>query len=126
MSECGVCIGGGDVDGYAEMYNVAWPKARKEHRCGECKCVIDKGDIYQCCTGKWDGKMFAEKTCAGCADIRHVYSCGETEPCFGSLWHDFNECDGFSQLKMAGECWDSLSADGKAKLTEQWRKWKGL
>jgi hypothetical protein len=44
---CDVCIGGGDADGYPEFFEEAWPKARKDHRCCECRqtrhsAVIDR------------------------------------------------------------------------------------
>ena len=126
MGDCNVCIGGGDVDGYPEFFEEAWPKARREHRCCECRQMIQKGEKYQACSGKFDGAFFCDKTCAACAEIRHAYSCGDSEPCFGDLWSSFRERDAFRELRMAGECWDSLSAPAKAKLLEKWRQWKGL
>lgn len=127
MSDCDVCIGGDfDFDGYPEFYVESWPKARKQHRCGECRCTINVGERYQSCSSKFDGEVHRDKTCAACAEIRTAYSCGEMSPCFGGLWQAFYEADAFRNLRMAGECWDSLSSLGKTKLLDKWRKWKGL
>lgn len=123
---CDVCIGGGDFDGYPEFFETSWPKAKKQHVCGECRGQIQPGETYEAASGKFDGHFFYEKTCEACADIRQVYSCGETPPAFGYLWNDFHESGAFEHLRMAGECWDSLSAPGKEKLLDKWRKWKGL
>lgn len=122
---CDVCIGGDvDYDGYPEFYIEAWPKARKPHRCVECREEIKRGESYQSASGKFDGEIFREKTCAACADIRNVYSCGSS-PAFGAMWNEFEE-NVFDHLQMAGECWDSLTAPAKAKLLDKWREWKGL
>ncbi len=122
---CDVCIGGdvGDCDGYAEFYSSKEVKARKPHKCLECKQIIQVGELYQRASGKFDGRVFADKTCLPCAEIRSAYSCGEVEP-VGELWSMMREV--FDDLRMAGECWDSLSAAGKGKLLGRWRAWKGL
>ncbi len=123
---CDICIGGGDHDGYPEFFEEAWPKARKDHRCCECRKTIPKGEEYQACSGKFDGAFFYEKTCAACAEIRRTYSCGGDQPAFTGLWEAFEDSDGFNNFRMAGECWDSLTAPAKAKLLDKWRQWKGL
>lgn len=127
MSGCNVCIGGDyDYDGSPEFYFTSTPKARKDHRCCECRQIIRKGDRYEAFTSKYDGRVSTEKTCLACSDIRSVYSCGEMSPAFGELWDAFNDTDAFRNLRMAGECWDKLSAPAKEKLLVEWRKWKGL
>jgi len=127
MSNCNVCIGGDyDYDGYPEFYFSSTPKARKDHQCCECRQVIRKGQQYEAFASKYDGRVSTVKTCFACADIRTVYSCDENPPPFGEMWNMFHETGSFDDLRMAGECWDSLSAPAKAKLLEEWRKWKGL
>ncbi len=120
---CDVCIGVdfGDCDGSPEFFNRQEVKARKPHKCMECRVIIAKGEKYQRDSGKYDGQCYTDHTCLPCAEIRHVFSCGEIEP-VGQLWCDFPMDD----LRMAGECWDSLSAAAKAKLLEKWRSWKGV
>jgi hypothetical protein len=125
VSDCDVCIGGGDRDGYPEFQEIKDVKARKPHKCVECRRVIEKGETYQRYSGKFDGAVFTDHTCEECASIRSVYSCGEAWPCVGEMWSEMED-HGFAHLRMAGECWDKLSAAAKAKLLERWRAWKGL
>lgn len=44
-------------------------KARKEHKCCECRKVISKGDKYEYLSGVWDEPQ-SYKTCISCADMR--------------------------------------------------------
>lgn len=126
MSNCDVCIGGdgGDYDGMPEFYVEKEVKARKQYKCMECKQPIPIGTVYHRASGKFDGLVFSDKTCLPCAEIRNVYSCGEVEP-VGELWHMMKDL-AFDHIRMAGECWDLLTAPAKGKLLEEWRKWKGL
>lgn len=124
MSDCGVCIGGGDYDDYPEFHDVTWPKARKAHRCGECRRDIPKGTQYERVSGKFDGVMYCEKTCGVCAEIRSAFTCDEgAGPAFGNLWSDLTDC--FRDLSTT--CFDRLeSVDAKKYLRERWMTWKGL
>lgn len=45
------------------------PKARKEHRCCECRGVIQIGERYEYCTGIWD-EPDTFKTCHDCVELR--------------------------------------------------------
>lgn len=123
MSDCGVCIGGGDYDGEPEFHNVSWPKARKQHRCGECRRDIPKGSQYEKVSGKYDGAMYSEKTCCDCAEIRSAFVCDGAGPVFGEMWNDLTEC--FRDLSTT--CFDRLeSVSAKKYLRDRWMKWKGL
>ena len=125
MSDCGVCIGldYGDCDGYPEIQEVRWPRAKKEHRCGECNRAIAKGENYQRCSGKFDGEFYDEKTCAQCAEIRSALSC-EAWPVFGEMW---NEIEEFAFPQMTTTCFDKLSTvAAKELLRSRWMAWKGL
>ena len=46
-------------------------KARKEHKCNECHCQINKGDIYENVSGKWDGQIETFKTCRLCIALKN-------------------------------------------------------
>lgn len=124
---CDICIGGDDYD-FCVGFEGYFPTDHDE-KCLECRSVIRAGETAQ--KVHWnpedeDEEDYAPEylwTCAACADIRAVYSCGEVQP-VGGMWEILTE--GFDDLKMAGECWDSLSAEGKEKLLAEWRKWKGL
>lgn len=46
------------------------PKARKEHRCCECRGVIKAGERYQRASGVWGDGPMRFKTCPDCAALR--------------------------------------------------------
>lgn len=67
-------------------------KARKVHRCCECRGDILPGETYQYVSGIWDGEPYDFKTCSDCASLRSEaesrnrtssIDCG---PTFGNLW----------------------------------------
>lgn len=130
MSNCDVCIGGEDY--YFLVSDVGEIVLALAEKCLECGDVIEPGQTAQQCNyataeddleeGDDDTPDY-HYTCMACAEIRTAYTCEGSEM-FGSMWESLGEVS--SDLKMAGECWDNLSATGKAKLMEHWRKWKGL
>lgn len=118
---CDVCIGGHDYD-YA-VYDIEEVQAPGDCKCIECRTVISAGSICEESRFMEDEDEQLQYTCLPCSEIRTVYSCGETMP-FGSVFEMLWECD--EPVRMAGECWDTLSAAGKEKLLTKWRQWKGL
>jgi len=72
-------------------------KARKVHKCCECRRKIDVGELYERTSGLWRDSGFASfKTCAHCAATRDyareiapkdVCFC----PAFGELTNEINE-----------------------------------
>lgn len=46
-------------------------KARKEHKCFECRKIINKGDTYYHHSGCWDGSFSHYKYCERCNKDRH-------------------------------------------------------
>lgn len=118
---CGVCIDS-DVDGdeMPSFQSDEWVKARKDHKCCECRKVIAVGERYERSTGKWDGRVKTYKTCAACQDIRQSLCCNGWR--YGSLWEDAEE-----QLlpHMTTACLMKLAtAVGKQKLLDEWNRWK--
>lgn len=55
-----------DVDGYVEFYSSCLRKAKKEHRCEECRSTIRVGEIYEYASGKQSGDFWDAKTCSTC------------------------------------------------------------
>lgn len=51
-----------------EFCNVVDRKARKQHKCCECRAPIRIGETYVNCTGKWDGKVDTFRQHMHCAD----------------------------------------------------------
>ena len=45
-------------------------RARKSHRCDECRREIECGELYERYTGMWDGKISTYKTCTDCLSVR--------------------------------------------------------
>lgn len=123
MSDCGVCIGGGDYDGSPEFQSTAWPKARKPHKCMECGRVIAIGEQYERFAGKFDGALFSQKTCSECAEIRDAFNCDGGALCDG-LWADMESA---VFPVMTTGCLDRLQTpEAKRFLAARWRKWRGF
>lgn len=117
MSDCGVCIGGGDYDMPA-FCSESYLKARKPHKCCECYREIPKGAEYERVTGKWD-RVSTYKTCMDCVNIRRGLSCGSW--CYTMLWEDIREI--FSSVNIS--CLDKIKTpSAKAYFLDQWHKWK--
>jgi hypothetical protein len=53
----------------AEFYNEEIVRARREHKCCECRRPIRKGEVYQRANGKWDGDFASFATCNACLVI---------------------------------------------------------
>lgn len=122
MSDCGVCLGGdyGDGEPY-EWSECRYPRARKDHKCGECGRTIAKGEKYQRFSGKFDGELCDNVTCGQCAEIRDVFSC-EAWPIWGELWCDVREVL-FPQLTTA--CFAKLrTPEAREFLRAKWMEWK--
>lgn len=52
------------------VFNQTKPRARKRHRCCECRGWIEAGERYEYSWGIWDGEANIYKTCFGCAELR--------------------------------------------------------
>ena len=119
MADCGVCIGGYDGD-EATFYNERIAKARKAHRCYECRDEIAIGTEYELVSGKWEGLVESYHFCLQCSEIGKTFSCNGKRM-FGSLWSDLE--DVFDELTTG--CLDELiTAAAKQKLMDRWRAWK--
>ena len=69
-------------DGHCDFQMTKTLKARKLHKCCECGTDIWPGEIYERCTGKWEGEISTFATCRFCAGMRRDFApCS----CFGEL-----------------------------------------
>jgi hypothetical protein len=119
---CDVSLGGYDGD-QSEFWVESSPKARKAHKCCECRESIQPGERYQRVVGKWDGRLETYRFCVPCWEISGEFS--EDGRVFGAVW------DEFEQNWHAGAnlqaCLNRVSTvAAKMKLREQWQKWKGV
>lgn len=87
-----------------DCYTISTPKARKDHKCCECRGTISKGEVYHVFSGIWDGRAGTYKTCADCeshrndiVDKRWLHA--EDYPCFGHLYEDVFEGDDAFEIK---------------------------
>lgn len=53
-----------------DVFTEEWRKARKVHRCCECRSKIEIDETYEYIKGLWDGHWSEYKTCEKCADLR--------------------------------------------------------
>jgi len=78
-----VCV---DVDFEGHEINKKTVKARKEHICTECGCVIKKNDTYECVDYVYDGEIQVYKTCIPCKNMRDdLFKCGYY---YTKIWED--------------------------------------
>ena len=65
----------------ASVYSEWTRKARKPHKCCECRGAIQPGETYHVFSGCWDGEWSDFKTCPDCNKLRSEIGtdCG---------WHD--------------------------------------
>lgn len=85
---------------YAEFFSSTKRRARKEHKCGECRDVIRKGELYIRYFGVFEGDPFCGVECMCCSDWRSALaeradcrpSEGELRSC---LLEEYEEMHGF-------------------------------
>ncbi len=57
-----------------QAYYDTYRKARKIHRCCECRRIIHKGELYHFASGIWAHQPGSFKTCTQCWDVWLEYS----------------------------------------------------
>lgn len=87
-------------------------RARKEHRCDECRGPIFIGDSYEKSVGKFDGVIIRHEECSDCLEIREWAEI--SMPCFcayewGSLIERVEEMVDDVEREVEGfrEEWDA-------------------
>ena len=65
------CTSDGYDDGGPSFCITKNRKARKSHICYECKSAIVPGEIYEYCSGLWEGQISSYKTCNSCVSARN-------------------------------------------------------
>jgi hypothetical protein len=117
---CCPLSGRGDADGYTEAHTSTVRRARKEHRCAECRETIPAGARYEYQSGIWEGDPFSHKTCLSCVEIRDHFACDGY--IYGELWNDLEQ-NFFPDMKAGGPCMEGLSPAAKGRLFERRLKW---
>lgn len=107
-----------DAD-YVEFCESSVVKARKAHKCDECRGGIAAGDVYTRTAYRFEGKFHMERKCALCkeAAVEFGYSV-----LGGLLWEQFN--DAWDNGANVQGCINRLTtAKAKAHMCQQWIKW---
>ena len=90
MFQSCICV---DIDEVCRLLARSKPRARKVHRCGECRHDIQPGDVYGRDVTVFEGDIATHRTCLTCLRIRNsLFDCGWT---YGKIWEDIHEahCD---------------------------------
>ncbi len=97
-------------------------KARKVHRCEECRGEIAVGDSYQRTSYKFEGSMDVAKRCKPCLEAATEFHFAVLG---GGLWEMFAE--EWSQGANLQGCMNRLTtAKAKEHMRQQWMKWKKI
>jgi len=81
----------------AEFYDVTYPKARKPHRCVECRVHIAPGTRYSRHTQKWEGEVSSTTFCVDCDAWSKALLAAQHEACgcagwlYGEMWSTIGE-----------------------------------
>lgn len=86
MSCADFCFSGGFDDG-ADVADVTIRRARKSHRCEECRETIAVGQSYEHTSMLYEGTWERYRTCLPCAEIRNALSC-DGSWVWGQLWRN--------------------------------------
>jgi hypothetical protein len=85
-----------DYDGdYSSFSEQEIRKARKTHKCCECRAIIAPGQKYEYARGMYDHEFWTAKTCIPCTNIRRDYGCNAP---YGELREYVEECLGFDYV----------------------------
>ena len=115
MGSCG-CIYVGPCDGENDFENIVVRKARKMHKCYECKRIIERGEHYTIDTVCYDGRVTSYKICSDCMSVRDEFFCEGW--IFGELWNDV-ECHVHSTRgQISGDCISKLTTRARIKLCD--------
>ena len=88
--DCSISI---SDDDQADVYCSRDVRARKQHRCVECQCIIQPGETYERTAMLYDGQWDTYRTCLGCRRLREAF-CSHGW-LFGGVAEQIEECVGF-------------------------------
>ena len=84
-----------------EFFEQYEPKARKPHRCCECKREIRVGETYVRSSGKWDGEFATFSQCEACDEL------------VAKVMRDTECCVPFGNL--VEELWEGYTRNGRTR-----------
>lgn len=93
--------GGNDYDEGPSVFHRDVLKAKLNHRCTECKAIIESGQHYERSSGIWDGRWSTYRKCKFCMDFESAIQ---------------GHCRGFAHATSFGEMLD----EGKQILQDMY------
>lgn len=124
-------------DNYPTFYNAKIVKARKLHKCCECRQPIETGTHYHRADGLWDGEVSTFKTCLECKRLIDFILAKYPNECeclgHGDLRETLYEMDGVipddddlyedepEDLKIFANCTIVSSAPWLKRVNGVWR-----
>ena len=78
-----------DCDEGPSFFSSRERKARKEHKCNECRRIISPGETYEYIAGVWDGSFDTYKTCSDCLSVRDEFF--KSGYILSDIWMDLRE-----------------------------------
>jgi len=88
--DCSNIIGSDyDGDGQPALYATTKPRSRRQHKCCECRRIIEPGELYLRESGLWDGMFQTFKTCRDCQSVRNSFLFIGHQ--YGMMWEDLEE-----------------------------------
>lgn len=86
-----------------QCYRLVKRKARKDHKCCECRGLIPKGESYNYHSGIWNGEPESYKVCVDCDALREKIrnECDlypDEAPALANMVYDvsdYDECTGY-------------------------------
>lgn len=114
MENCG-CIYISNLE-YPTFYREIIRKAKKPHKCIECRKTISPGETYYYTTGKWDGNIEVYKTCFDCQSVKNAFFCESYF--FGTIWDDVQEHIDEMEGNISSDCLLKLTKGARDKVCD--------
>ena len=111
-----------DHDGNATVLHSRQQRAKINHKCRECRRVIEAGEVYTTERVLFDGSMWTHKVCAHCVEVRGYLG----EHCGGWVYDAIEE-------DIQGHFYGSTLNDAETRelrllaigIAERWRRANG-
>ncbi len=100
-------------------------RARKQHRCCECRETIEPGATYQVISGIWDGEPGRYKTCLPCVAARDAFDRRPGSDCHAPLGDLFECVHELLEDARRDLFWDDVE-DERFKRSTQWYRDVGV
>lgn len=114
MSNCSCVYAGDTCEG--EFYSDRIVKAKKKHKCCECRHEIKSGEKYEYTFGVWEGDPAIHKTCLDCVAVRNEFFCHGWA--YGLVWEQLEEHICGNNGEISSECILRLPEKAKEKVLD--------